>query len=100
MQGKGDLIELLSQSQKKGGAPAFESKAAADRAITAILGGIEQLLSAKGSAGVTFVGFGAFKRVARKARAGVNPATGEKIKIKASRSVTFKAAKALKDALK
>ena len=100
MHGKGDLIELLAKAQKKGDAPAFESKAAADRAITAVLGGIEQLVSAKGAEGVTFVGFGSFKRVARKARIGVNPSTGKKIKIKASKSVTFKASKALKDQLK
>ena len=42
---------------------------------------------------VQLVGFGTFKTVARKARAGVNPATGEKIRIPARKVFTFKASK-------
>jgi len=42
---------------------------------------------------------GTFSKVARKARKGVNPATGERITIKAHNAVTFKPAQALKNAV-
>ncbi len=38
---------------------------------------------------VSVAGFGTFKNIERKARDGRNPLTGEKIKIKASKSVYF-----------
>lgn len=44
-------------------------------------------------------GFGTFQVVERAAREGVNPKTGEKIQIKASKNVKFKAAKKLKEAV-
>ena len=46
---------------------------------------------------VAFSGFGIFKVVDRKARMGVNPKTGEKIQIAASRKLKFRAAKAFKE---
>jgi DNA-binding protein HU-beta len=46
-----------------------------------------------------YPGFGTFKVRKRKARQGRNPQTGESIKIKASKTVGFKPAKALKDRL-
>ena len=49
---------------------------------------------------VTINGFGKFVVVKTKARTGLNPATGEKIKIKASKSPRFKASKTLKDTVK
>ncbi len=48
---------------------------------------------------VDLPGFGKFTVKARKARTGVNPATKEKIKIPATKVPSFKAAKALKDAV-
>ncbi len=48
---------------------------------------------------VSLVGFGTFSKVRRAARMGVNPATGEKIKIKAKNLPKFKAGKAWKDLL-
>ena len=47
----------------------------------------------------SYPGFGTFTVRNRKARKGRNPQTGELIKIKASKSVGFRAAKALKDIL-
>ncbi|MBF1113874.1 MAG: HU family DNA-binding protein, partial [Solobacterium sp.] len=38
--------------------------------------------------------------VKKKARTGLNPATGEKIKIKATKAPKFKASKTLKDLVK
>lgn len=46
---------------------------------------------------VSVAGFGIFKITERKARDGRNPLTGEKIKIKASKSVNFKLSTAIKD---
>lgn len=48
---------------------------------------------------IQFVGFGGFEPKTNKARNGINPATKEKIKIKASKSVKFKAGKGFKDFL-
>ena len=39
-------------------------------------------------------------RIKKKARTGLNPATGEKIKIKATKAPKFKASKTLKDLVK
>ena len=46
---------------------------------------------------VSVAGFGTFKITERDARDGRNPLTGEKIKIKASKSVNFKLSTAIKD---
>lgn len=48
---------------------------------------------------VKLTGFGTFSAKERDARTGVNPRTGEKIDIAASRAPKFKASKTLKDAL-
>lgn len=45
---------------------------------------------------VQLVGLGTFKPVKRKARMGVNPVTGEKIKIPARKTVKFTASAVLK----
>ncbi|MBI1822553.1 MAG: HU family DNA-binding protein [Nitrospirae bacterium] len=47
----------------------------------------------------SFPGFGTFTVRARAARKGRNPQTGETIKIKASKSIKFKAAPSLKRSL-
>ena len=49
---------------------------------------------------VEISGFGKFEVKKRKARKGINPATKEAIKIPATKVPGFKAAKALKDAVK
>ena len=64
------------------------SKAAADRAIGAVLAGI--LKGLKREQKVTLVGFGSFVVKKRKAREGRNPRNGEPIRIAASRTVGFK----------
>ena len=48
---------------------------------------------------VDLAGFGKFEITERKAREGINPLTKEKIQIEASKSVKFKIAKALKEAV-
>ncbi len=47
----------------------------------------------------SYPGFGTFVVRSRKARTGRNPRTGEEIKIKASRTVGFRPARAFKDQL-
>ena len=88
---KSDLIEHIASQ-------ADISKAAAARALDAIVGGVKATLKKSGS--VTIVGFGTFAVTKRAARTGRNPRTGEAIKIKAAKVPKFKPGKALKDALK
>jgi len=55
---------------------------------------------AKGSAGKFVIpGLGRVVKAHRKARMGRNPATGEAIKIKASKKIAFRPAKELKEAV-
>lgn len=87
---KTELIDAVAES-------ADLSKAAAARAVDAVLDGVIDTLS-KGEQ-VTLVGFGTFEVRERAARTGRNPRTGEAIEIKASKAPGFKAGKAFKDAL-
>lgn len=48
---------------------------------------------------ITLVGFGTFSIVKREARVGRNPQTGEKIQIKAKKTIKFKAGKGLAEKL-
>ena len=73
------------------------SKAEAGRAVDAVISSITKALK-KGDS-VTLVGFGTFKVSKRAARTGRNPKTGDTIKIAASKNPSFKAGKALKDAV-
>lgn len=85
---KKDLAELISIE--------FDiSKIKAETIITFLFQNITDNLS-KGDK-VSISGFGKFLINKRGAREGRNPATGEKIKIKASNSLKFKIAKKLKN---
>jgi len=90
---KAELVESVQKSLGKD-----TSKAQAERSVGAVIDGIKAGLK-KGKP-VQLVGFGTFKIASRKARMGINPKTGEKIKIKASKSVKFAAGKDLKSKLK
>ncbi|MBU1137041.1 HU family DNA-binding protein [Patescibacteria group bacterium] len=74
------------------------SKKEAGDAVDAVLDTITKALQ-KGQE-VVLTGFGKFSVSKRAARMGVNPRTGEKIKIAATKVPKFKAGKALKDAVK
>ena len=87
---KADLIDHIAQQ-------ADISKAAATRALEALIGGVKTTLKKNGS--VSIVGFGTFAVTKRKARAGRNPRTGAAIKIKAAKVPKFRPGKGLKDAL-
>ncbi|WP_460832478.1 HU family DNA-binding protein [Lysobacter humi (ex Lee et al. 2017)] len=73
------------------------SRTEAANAVDAMVSVITKTLK-KGDT-VTLVGFGTFQVRKRAARQGRNPKTGETIKIKASKNPSFKAGKALKDAV-
>lgn len=70
-------------------------KAAAAKALDAVLNRIGEALS--NGDPVVLLGFGNFVVKERAARKGRNPKTGEVIEIKAAKTITFKAGKALKD---
>ncbi|MBP6901029.1 MAG: HU family DNA-binding protein [Burkholderiaceae bacterium] len=88
---KAELIEHIATQAEL-------SKAAATRALEAMIGGVKTTLKKNGS--VTIVGFGSFSVSKRKARTGRNPRTNEEIKIKAAKVPKFRPGKALKDAIK
>ena len=71
------------------------SRKDADKAVNAAFDAITAAL--KAGEKVAVVGFGAFEIKERAARTARNPRTGEEIEIAASKAVSFKAGKALKD---
>lgn len=73
------------------------SKADAASAVDAVIEVIKATL--KSGDNLSLVGFGTFEVRERAARTGRNPRTGEVIQIKASKIPSFKAGKALKDAV-
>ena len=73
-------------------------KKEAGDAVDAVLKVIEETLSRGGE--VSFTGFGKFTVAERGARQGVNPQTGERIQIAASKVPRFSAGSALKNAVK
>ncbi len=87
---KSDLIDSIAAS-------AGLTKADAGRALDAFTSNIAGALQQGQS--VSLVGFGTFSVKHRSARAGRNPRTGEPIQIPASNNPSFKAGKALKDAV-
>ena len=88
---KGQLIEAVQKNLGKD-----TSKAAAEAALNAVLTSITKAVKKES---VQIIGFGTFSVVKRGARKGINPQTGEKIKIKASKSVKFKPGAKLKAAI-
>jgi DNA-binding protein HU-beta len=83
---KGDLVAAVSDA-------AGLSKVDGAKAVEAFIEVVK-----KGDS-VALVGFGTFVVRKRAARTGRNPRTGQQIKIKASKNPSFKAGKALKDAI-
>lgn len=84
---KAGLIDMIA-------AKADISKAEAKRVLDAVIDTISESL-AKGDA-VTLTGFGTFETRKYKARNGVNPQTGKKIKIPATKRPAFRAGALLK----
>ena len=87
---KGDLIDSIA---KQTGSTKTDAAAALDATIDAITG------SLKMGQRVSLPGFGSFDTKRREARDGRNPATGEKIRIKAKTVVKFSTGKGLDEAV-
>ncbi len=87
---KSELIDAVADS-------ADIPKASAGRVIDALIDTITASL--KKDDPVVLVGFGTFTAKNRAARIGRNPQTGAAIQIKAAKVPSFKAGKALKDAV-
>lgn len=88
---KSELIDAMADSSGL-------TKADAGRALDGFIGAITGALSRGDS--VTLVGFGTYAVKERAERLGRNPQTGREITISAARLPSFKAGKALKDAIK
>ena len=73
------------------------SKADSKRAVDAFVEVVKKELKKGGK--IQLVGFGTFSVSKRAARQGINPSTGEKIRIKAAKVPKFKAGAGLKDFL-
>lgn len=91
MAGKSDLVNSIVESVEG------VTKKQATAAFEAVFDAITEALRA--GEGAKVPGFGSFAISERAARKGRNPATGESISIKASKSVRFKAGKELKEAV-
>jgi DNA-binding protein HU-beta len=87
---KSELIEIAAKE-------ADITKAAAEKVLAAIIGAITKAVS-KGDS-VALIGFGSFKASKRAARTGVNPKTGEKLKIAATTVPRFTAGAGFKAAV-
>ena len=83
---KAELVAVMADG-------ACITKAAAAKALDAFFAAVPKELKKSGK--LSFVGFGTFSVLKRKAREGRNPQTGKTIKIAAKKVVKFKAGKEL-----
>ena len=86
--------ELINAVAEKAGL----SKKNAEAAVNATLAAVTESLKAEEK--VQLVGFGSFEVKHRAERTGLNPRTGKPVTIAPAKVPTFKAGKALKDAIK
>lgn len=87
---KAELISAVAEKSQL-------TKKDSDKAVTAVIEAITEAL-AEGEK-VSLVGFGTFEVKKRAARQGINPRTKEPMPIPASKLPSFKAGKALKEAV-
>ena len=87
---KKELVKVISD--KMG-----ETQTSAEKFVNAFIDGVKAGIKKDGH--VQLVGFGSFQMKKRAARRGRNPQTGEVMQIKATKTVTFKAGKNVKDEL-
>jgi len=88
---KSELVDMVAEKTDL-------TKRDSEKAVKAVFDSITDTL-VKGEK-VQLVGFGNFEVRSRNEREGRNPATGEKIKIKAQKAPAFKPGKALKEKVK
>ena len=87
---KSELIDAIADSSGL-------TKADSGRALDGLIDAVTNAL--KSGDGVSLIGFGTFSVKRRAARQGRNPQTGKTITIKAANVPSFKAGKALKEAV-
>jgi DNA-binding protein HU-beta len=87
---KAELIDAIAQ---KAGLTKVQAKSAIDSYHETVAGTL------KSGGSVDIAGFGSFSVLAKAARTGRNPKTGEALQIKAAKVPKFKPGKGLKDAL-
>jgi DNA-binding protein HU-beta len=85
---KADLVARIAED-------ADISKKAAQAALNSLVDVVHQQVKSSGR--IRIDKLGTFRVIKRKARTGVNPQTGAKIKIPSKKAPAFTAAKALKD---
>jgi DNA-binding protein HU-beta len=88
---KAELVAKLAEDGKV-------TKKVASALLDSLVKSLQEALKKDGK--IRIDGLGTFVVVDRKARMGVNPQTGAKIKIPANKVPAFRAAKALKEAVK
>ena len=88
---KAELIAKVAKEAKI-------TKVAAAKAVDSLTDTIAKELKRGGR--ITLPGFGTFSVGKRKARTGRNPRTGEKIKIRATKTARFKPGKGLREAVR
>lgn len=86
--------EFVDQVSSESGLSKGDASDAVDAVLTVIQGTLQR------GGDINFTGFGKFSVAERGARQGVNPQTGERIQIAASRVPRFSAGSALKKAVK
>ena len=90
---KSELVETIFSSDTK----PFDTKSQAEKAVDAVLKGMQKAIETRG--GLQIIGFGSFVVRLRKERMGRNPRTRKEMLIPASKTVTFRCGKALKEAI-
>ncbi|MCL5436282.1 MAG: HU family DNA-binding protein [Candidatus Dependentiae bacterium] len=85
---KAQLIEKMAKNSKM-------SKSACKKVLETFIDVVGKTL--KSGTNIVLTGFGTFTVMKRKARTGVNPATGKKMDIPAKRVAKFRPGRALRD---
>lgn len=85
---KAQLIEKMAKNSKM-------SKSACKKVLETFIDVVGKTL--KGGSTIVLTGFGTFTVMKRKARTGVNPATGKKMDIPAKKVAKFRPGRALRD---
>lgn len=85
---KAQLIEKMAKTSKM-------PKSACKKALETFVDIVGKTL--KSNSSIVLTGFGTFTVVKRKARIGVNPATGQKMSIPAKKVAKFRPGRALRD---
>jgi len=88
---KAELIDAITSSKKTGEVSKKAVQSVLDEAFLQIRKEVKK------TGRFSVPGFGTFNKKKRKSRSGRNPQTGEKIKIKAQTTVSFRPAQGLKD---